>query len=147
MSSTNSPLPAPTIPLVRDCRPGGLRPRLAPGGRDTYFSPDAQRMLFSADDPLARFLPPAKWTMPDRQEKTQDGRSPQVSYTIPDEIIKTASPLTTLPRAEIDAFSDAIAAFLAKARPDAKGVTPFMRQCRQDFRLPNPEFDPGPYTQ
>lgn len=145
MSSSDPSAPATTIPLVRDCRPGGLRPLLSPGGRDTYFTADVQRMLFSADEALARFLPPAKWTMPERQERSQDGRSPQVAYTIPDEIIKTATPLTTLPRAEIDAFSDAVAAFLAKARPDAKGVTPFMRQCRQEFRLPNLEFDPGAY--
>lgn len=145
MSSPDSSPPASTIPLVRDCRPGGLRPLLSPGGRDTYFSNDVQRMLFPSDEAFARFLPPAKWTMPERQERAQDGRAPQVTYTIPDEIIKTATPLATLPRAEIDAFSDAIAAFLAKARPDAKGVTPFMRQCRLEFRLPNPEFDPGAY--
>ncbi len=102
-------------------------------------------MLFAGDEPIARFLPPAKWTMPDRQQRGQDGSAPQVTYTIPDDIIKTASPLTTLPRAEIDAFSDAIAAFLAKARPDAKGVTPYMRQCRQEFRLPNPELDAEAY--
>src|SRR5262249_4659439 len=115
---TSPDTPTRSIPLIRECRPGGLRPLLAPGGRDTYFSPDVQRMLFPPDEATARCLPPAKWTMPERQEKTQDGKSPQVAYTIPDEIIKTASPLATLPRAEIDAFADAIAAFLAKAKPD-----------------------------
>src|SRR5207249_177877 len=47
--------------------------------------------------------------------------------------------------AEIDAFSDAVAAFMAKARPDAKGVTPYIRQCRESFRLPDPDLDPDAY--
>lgn len=142
---SSSAAPASPIPLVRDCRPGGLRPLLAPGGRDTYFSADVQRMMFSGDEPLARFLPPAKWTMPDRFERSQDGKNPQVAYTIPDEIIKTARPLATLPRSEIDSFADAVTVFLAKARPDTKGVTPYMRQCRQDFRLPDPDLDAEAY--
>jgi hypothetical protein len=137
--------PAPALPLVRECRPGGLRPLLAPGGRDTYFSPDVQRMLFAADEPIARFLPPAKYAMPERQERAQDGRAAQVSYTVPDEILKTATPLTTLARAEIDAFANAATVFLAKAQPDAKGVPPYIRQCRQEFRLPNPDLDPSAY--
>lgn len=132
---------APALPLVRDCRPGGLRPLLAPGGRETFFAPDVQRMLFAADEPIARFLPPAKWTMPDRMERSQDGRAAQVAYTVPDEMLKTATPLTTLISAEIEAFADAVAAFLAKARPDAKGVPSYIRQCRQDFRLPDPDID------
>jgi hypothetical protein len=102
-------------------------------------------MLFAADEPIARFLPPAKFAMPDRQERAQDGRAAQVTYTVPDEILKTATPLTTLIKAEIDAFADAVALFLAKARPDAKGVPPYIRQCRQDFRLPDPEIDPSAY--
>ncbi len=130
----------PALPLVRDCRPGGLRPLLAPGGRDTYFSPDVQRMVFPPDEALARFLPPATWILPDRANRAAD-TGPQVAYTIPDEILKTASPLTTLSRAEIDAFAAAVAAFLAKARPDAQDVPPFVRQCRQEFRLPDPEID------
>jgi hypothetical protein len=139
------PPAAPALPLVRDCRPGGLRPLLAPGGRDTYFSPDVQRLLFAADEPIARFLPPAKWSMPDRQERAQDGRAAQVAYTVPDEILKTATPLTTLSRAEIEAFAGAVSLFLAKARPDAKGVPPFIRQCRGDFHLPDPDIDASFY--
>jgi len=143
--SDSTPSAAPSLPLVRDCRPGGLRPLLAPGGRETYFSPDVQRMLFAADEPIARFLPPAKWSMPDRVERAQDGRAAQVSYTVPDEMLKTATPLVSLIQSEIEAFADAVAVFLAKARPDAKGVPPFIRQCRQDFRLPDPDIDPSSY--
>lgn len=135
----------PALPLVRECRPGGFRPLLAPGGRETFFAPDVQRMLFSADEPIARFLPPAKFAMPDRQERSQDGRGSQVTYTVPDEMLKTATPLTTLAATEINAFADAVAIFLAKAQPDAKGVPPYIRQCRQEFRLPDPDIDPGAY--
>lgn len=136
------PSDSPSLPLVRDCPPGGLRPLLAPGGRENYFSQDLQRILFDANEPLARFLPPAKWQVPDRMDRT---KSPQVSYAIPDEIIKSARPLTTLPRAEIEAFVSAIKEFLAKAELDAKGVPPFIRQCRGEFRLPNPAVDPLAY--
>lgn len=115
---------------------------LAPGGRENYFSPDLQRILFDVNEPLARFLPPAKWHVPDRMDRS---KSPQVSYAIPDEIIKTARPLTTLPRAEIEAFATAVSAFTAKGELDAKGVPPFIRQCRAEFRLPNPAVDPAAY--
>lgn len=139
-------MPLPTepaaLPLVRDCPPGGLRPLLAPGGRENYFSPDLQRILFDVNEPLSRFLPPAKWQVPDRVDRS---KSPQVAYSIPDEIIKTAQPLTTLPRAEIEAFVAAVRAFLAKGELDAKGVPPFIRQCRAEFRLPNPAVDPLAY--
>lgn len=130
------------LPLLRDCPPGGLRPLLAPGGRENYFSADLQRILFDVNEPLSRFLPPAKWQVPDRMDRS---KSPQVSYSIPDEIIKTARPLTTLPRAEIEAFVAAVRAFLAKGELDAKGVPPFIRQCRAEFRLPNPAVDPLAY--
>lgn len=135
----------PTVPLVRECRPGGLRPLLAPGGRDTYFLPDLQRLLFGAAEPIARFLPPAKWAMPERAEKAQGSAFPHVTYTIPDEILKTATPLSTLPRSELDALAEAITVFTAKARADAKGVPPYTRQCHADFRLPNPDLDPDAY--
>ena len=139
MSSTAA---TPSLPLIRECLPGGLRPLLVPGGRDNFFSPEIQRMLFGGDEPLARFLPPAKWQMPDRADRN---RNPQIAYIVPDEIIKTARPLTTLPQAEIDAFIAAVGAFLEKARPEAKGVTPFIRQCRSEFRLPDPDVDPQAY--
>jgi hypothetical protein len=105
-------------------------------------------MLFSNEEAIARFLPPAKWTMPDRARRGPGGAddaSPHVAYTIPDDIIKTASPLTTLPRSEIDSFTTAVSAFLAKARPEAQGVPPYMKQCRQEFRLPDPDLDPAAY--
>jgi len=141
-TATLYPMPVandtPALPLVRDCPPGGLRPLLAPGGRENYFLPDLQRILFDANEPLARFLPPAKWQVPDRMDRS---KSPQVSYSIPDDIIKTARPLTTLPRAEIEAFVAAVHAFVAKGELDAKGVPPFIRQCRAEFRLPNPAVD------
>lgn len=118
---------------------------LAPGGKETFFAPDLQRMLFAPDEPIARFLPPAKWSMPDRQERAAEGRVAQVAYTVPDEILKTATPLTTLIRAEVDAFAAAVAAFLARARPDAPGVPPYIRQCRQAFLLPDPDADSSAY--
>ncbi|MEO6568264.1 MAG: hypothetical protein ABIO94_05835, partial [Opitutaceae bacterium] len=133
---------SPSLSLIRNCPPGGLRPLMAPGGRENYFSPDLQRLLFGADESISRFLPPASWQVPDRAERA---KSPQVVYTIPDEVIKTARPLTTLPRSEIDAFTAAVGSFMAKASLDAKGVPPFVRQCRAEFRLPNPEIDPGAY--
>lgn len=139
------PAPTATLPIVRECRPGGLRPLLAPGGRDTYFLADLQRLLFGASEPIARFLPPAKWEMPERADRAHGGAVPRVSYTIPDEILKTATPLTTLPRAEIDALAEAITVFQQKARPDAKGVPPYTRQCHAEFRLPNPDLDPEAY--
>src|SRR5687767_9785995 len=127
MPSPSLPLSDTTsLPLTRICPPGGLRPLMAPGGRENYFSPDLQRLLFGADEPLSRFLPPAKWQVPDRVDRS---KNPQVVYTVPDEVIKTASPLTTLPRTEIDAFVAAVGAFLAKASLDANGIPPFVRQC------------------
>ena len=140
-----NPSASPVLPLIRECRPGGLRPLLAPGGRDTFFASDVQRMLFPADEPMARFLPPGRWSMPERQERTQEGRAAQIAYTVPDEILKTARPLATLARTEIEAFADAVKAFLAKSQPDAKGVPPYIRQCRADFRLPNPAIDAEAY--
>src|SRR5262245_18492705 len=102
MSSPSSPpSDSPPLPLIRSCPPGALRPRMARGGRENYFSAELQRLLFPPDEPLARFLPPAKWQVPDRAARA---KVPQVAYTVPDEVIKTARPLTTLPRAEIDAF-------------------------------------------
>lgn len=144
MPETN-PSASPVLPLIRECRPGGLRPLLAPGGRDTFFAPDVQRMLFPADEAIARFLPPARWSMPERQERTQDGRAAQVAYTVPDEMLKTARPLSTLARTEIEALADAVTMFLAKSQPDAKGVPPYIRQCRAEFRLPDPEIDAEAY--
>ena len=113
----------PSFPLVRECPPGGLRPLLVPGGRDNYFSVELQRMMFAGDEPLARFLPPAKWQMADRSDRS---RHPQITYIVPDEIIKTARPLTTLPQTEIDAFVQAVTVFAGKGRPNATGVTPFL---------------------
>lgn len=140
-----NPSPTSALPLIRESRPGGLRPLLGPGGSGTYFATDVQRMLFSAEEPLTRFLPPAVWSMPDRQERTQEGRAAHVTYTVPDEILKTATPLTSLARSEIDAFADAVTIFLAKAQPDAKGVPPYIRQCRAEFRLPDPDIDREAY--
>src|SRR5215475_7021162 len=111
-SPSSTPGDSSSFPLIRSCPPGGLRPLMAPGGRENYFSAELQRLLFPPDEPLARFLPPAKWQVPERSDRTKD---PQVAYTVPDEVIKTASPLTTVPRAEIDAFVAAVGAFLAKA--------------------------------
>jgi hypothetical protein len=142
MSDSSSVTP---FPLVRDCQSDGLRPLLAPGGRDTYFSPDLQRLLLAADEPLARFLPPARWVVPDRQAKSQSGAGPHVVYTVPDDIIRTAKPLRTLPRSEIEAFAGAVAHFLAKSRPEAKDVPPHIRQCRHEFRLPDPAIDTAAY--
>src|SRR5437763_13842797 len=116
-SSTLPSSGSPSLPLTRSCPPGGLRPLMAPGGRETYFSADLQRLLFGPDVPISRFLPPATWQVPDRADR---GKNPQVSYTVPDAVIKTASPLTTLPRAEIDAFVAAVGTFMAKASLDAK---------------------------
>ena len=132
----------PSFPLVRECPPGGLRPLLVPGGRDNYFSVELQRMMFAGDEPLARFLPPAKWQMGDRSDRN---RHPQINYVVPDEIIKTARPLTTLPQAEIDAFVQAVTVFASKGRPNASGVTPFLRQCHSEFRLPDPSLEPESY--
>ncbi len=132
----------PSFPLVRECPPGGLRPLLVPGGRDNYFSVELQRMMFAGDEPLARFLPPAKWQMADRSDRS---RHPQITYIVPDEIIKTARPLTTLPQTEIDAFVQAVTVFAGKGRPNATGVTPFLRQCHSEFRLPDPCLEPEAY--
>lgn len=58
---------------------------------------------------------------------------------------KSFKPLKRVLKPEVTAFEKAARAYYDKASPDAAGVTPYEKELRRSFRLPDPDLNPGTY--
>lgn len=107
-----------------------------PDGLKTYFFREYTKALFNRKEPLTRFLARAD---------TDKSPASAVLYDYSGLDTETLKPLDFLAESELAAFAEACEAFYTKAHPQTQGVTPFEKELRAHFRLPDPEKEPDAY--
>ncbi|MFP4540258.1 MAG: Ig-like domain-containing protein [Opitutales bacterium] len=127
---------APGFPYTRELRKPYFLLRTA-DGLGNFFKREIHKALFGRSDPLTRFLAPARLDTV--------ARPPRLEYSLTGIDTSTLQPLDYLSQGELEAFRAAAEVFYEKALPGAERVTPFERELRQSFRLPDPDVEPDAY--
>lgn len=126
----------PAIPQTRSlARPFFLI--RTPDGLESYFRREYVKALFHHKDPLTRFLAPASLN------KTR--QPPEIVYDYQGLPLDTFRPLDYISEGELKMFREAAEAFYGKARVQVTNVTPFEKDLRRAFRLPDPDKEPDAY--
>jgi hypothetical protein len=134
MSATD-PLP-PRPPSQRDLKSPYYLLR-TPDGVGSFFTVENLPIVASPNEPLARFLAPARIV--------ENGTLRSIRYDIAPAVLETARPMEFLPQSEIDGFAAAARMFYAKAHAAAPRIVAHEKLLRANFRLPDPELEPDAY--
>ncbi len=132
MSASDSVAPAPR----RDLKSPYFLLR-TPDGLGSYFTGENLPIVQSSQEPLARFLAPARIV--------ESGTLRSIVYDFDAIPLDTAQRMEFLPQSEIDAFAEAVRAFFDKAHAATPRIVPHEKRLRAHFRLPDPDLEPEAY--
>ena len=108
-----------------------------PDGLGSYFTGENLPIVQSPQEPLARFLAPAR--------VVESGTLRSIAYDFDAVPLDTAQQMEFLPQSEIDAFAEAVRAFFDKAHAATPRIVPHEKRLRAHFRLPDPDLEPDAY--
>ncbi|MGA2016262.1 MAG: Ig-like domain-containing protein [Opitutaceae bacterium] len=108
-----------------------------PDGVGSFFTAENLPIVASPNEPLARFLAPARIV--------ENGTLRSIRYDIAPPVMETARPMEFLPQSEIDGFAAAARMFYAKAHALAPRIVAHEKHLRANFRLPDPDLEPDAY--
>src|ERR1035438_8563200 len=108
-----------------------------PDGVGSFFTAENLPIVASPNEPLARFLAPARIV--------ENGTLRSIRYDFAPPVLETARPMEFLPQSEIDGFSAAARMFYAKAHALAPRIVAHEKHLRANFRLPDPDLEPDAY--
>ncbi len=108
-----------------------------PDGIGSFFTAENLPIVTSPNEPLARFLAPARIV--------ENGTLRSIRYDIAPPVLETARPMEFLPQSEIDGFAAAARMFYAKAHGAAPRIVAHEKHLRANFRLPDPDLEPDAY--
>src|SRR5579871_3576386 len=97
-----------------------------PDGIGSFFTAENLPIVTSPNEPLARFLAPARIV--------ENGTLRSIHYDIPPSMRATAQPMEFLPQSEIDGFAAAARMFYAKAHAAAPRIVAHEKHLRANFR-------------
>ena len=106
-----------------------------PDGLGSYIKRDCMRLIQSEREPLSAFLAPIA--------TSDEGKGGKIEYRLDALPIDTLEPASFVPSPQLEAFEQAVEAFLSKG--DGERISDHEKRLRNHFRLPDPDLEPDAY--